>query len=273
MKFGFNWQNYLDGACGKYSLRHALLLLGIPSTKSDVTQATGLPGWLTMLLGTDEWRIKEALKYFACRPIEFKTKAKRVFKFKIDKLLISGCPVIVSVQNDNLWIVICGKRNKDEYYYIDSADSELISHFSWNQLVSEINSDIYYLIGVKPYYLSHLKHSLVHNFRYVEKILNRGDTLFQWWVYYLNDLIKIFELRSHGQSRILADEFFRKYRKLICNKISSKYPNFDREILRWEYNNYFTVAELHNLTLSKNRVEKAIHKFTLAYFSAIRETY
>lgn len=272
-KIGFECQHYLDGACGKYSLRHALLLLGIPSTKRDVTQATDSPGWLTMLLGTDEWKIKEAIKYFGCRPIELKTRVKRVFKFKIDSLLKSGCPVIVSVQNDSHWIVISGKRNKDEYYYIDSADSELISFYSWNQLVSEIDNDVYYLIGVKPYYSSYLKYSLIHKFRYVEKILNRGDTLHQWWGYYLKDLIKIYDMRSSGRGRISANEFFQKYRELICTKISSMHPNFDKKILRWEYNNYFTVAKMHGLTLSKNRVEKAIKKSTSALSTAIREIY
>lgn len=40
---GFDWQS--TNACGKYSLQHALLLLGVPITQRDADGLTRVPRW------------------------------------------------------------------------------------------------------------------------------------------------------------------------------------------------------------------------------------
>jgi hypothetical protein len=179
----------------------------------------------------------------------------------------------VTFQNDKHWAVICGRRGRYIYYYIDSANKKLVSFYKWDSLIKDIDNDSYYLIGLKPSRSIKLKHSLVHKFSNVEKILNRGDNLYQWWGYYLRDLNIIFNCPSNKQSGISAKEFSDKYGNSLYNKIKSLYPFFDKKILRWEYNNYLTVAKMHNFTLSKDRVNKAKKKFSLFYTTAIDQTY
>jgi len=263
-KIGFDWQPVLSGACGKYSLGHALLLVGIPLTKKEANKATGVPTFVTIAFGTNEKQLKKGIKYYDCHPIEYSTTRKNNFRQKLDGLLKKGIPSIVSLQGDDHWAVICGKRNKDEYYYIDSADSELISYYHWDELVADIDNDTYYLIGVKPNNANYLKHSLVHNFSEVEKVLNRGDELYEWWGYYLEDLNEVFDCPDSTKNVITASEFFDTWGRKIFNTAKYFYQYFDEEQMKWELNNYRKVAELHNLTLSKDKLNEALISFSAA---------
>lgn len=263
-KIGFEKQRLLDGACGKYSIIHALLILGIPITRQDANKATNLPPILTAIIGTDEKKLKKAIRYFKCKPVEFITTNKRDFRTKLDGLLKRGCPVILSFQGYNHWAVICGKKNKGDYFYIDSADYKLISYYDWDSMIEDIDNDKYYLIGVEPNDSGILNYSLVHNFTSVEKILNRGDNLYQWWGFYLEDLMEIFDCPSKHKKEITAKDFFHNHGGMIykVSKYFSYY--FDDKLMKWEYENYRTVARAHNLTLSKDKLNEAIAKFSAA---------
>jgi len=263
-QIGFDWQSFYSGACGKYSLVHSLLILGIPLSLKEATKATGLSWWETARIGTDESKIKKAIRSFDCKPIEYKTMSENDFRKKLDSLLRLGVPAIVSFDGDDHWAVICGNRNKDEYYYIDSADSELISYYRWDDLVDDIDNDTYYLIGVKPNNANNLKHSLVHNFSEVEKVLNRGDALYKWWGYYLEDLNEVFDCPDSTKNVITASEFFDIWGRKIFNTAKYFYHYFDDAQMKWELNNYRKVAEMHNLTLSKDKLNEALISFSAA---------
>ncbi len=89
--------------------------------------ATKNPWWLTAVIGSDESK-KKRLNILVVDFIECKTIRKTIFRKNLDGLLKQGIPVIVSIQRDKHWAVTCGKKSKDVYFYIDSADSGLISY-------------------------------------------------------------------------------------------------------------------------------------------------
>lgn len=269
-KIGFYWQSKLSGACGQYSLRHALLLLGIPITKNETNKATGVPPILVRIFGTNEEKLKQGVYYFDCRPIEFTTKNIIKFREKLDSLLMKGIPAIVSFMKDKHWAVVCGKKTKNTYFIIDSSDKDLITYYHWDDLVDLMNNDTYYLVGVKPNNKNQLRHSLVHNFSRAEKVLNRGDELYAWWGYYVEDLNEIFDCPDSNKNILTADEFFNKWSKKIFDSARFFFNNSDEKQLLSELKNYKTVAELHNLTLSEDKLTDAIINFSaaLTYLSA-----
>lgn len=264
-KIGFYWQPNYSGSCGQYSLRHSLLLLGIPITIKDAHKATKVNPIIAAIKGTDENKLKKAIYYYDCHPIVVTTKNKIKFREKLDNLLMEGIPAIVSFNEDEHWAVVCGKKSKDTYFIIDSADDDLITSYHWSDLIDYIDNDTYYLIGVKPDNENHLKHSLVQNFSKAEKVLNRGDELFAWWGYYLEDLNEVFDCPNSENNIISAEEFFKYWGEKIFNSAKYFYSDFDQKQMKWELNNYKIVAELHNLTLSKDKLTDAIINFTAAF--------
>ncbi len=226
-KIGFNWQSKYSGSCGQYSLQHSLLLLGIPITQKDAHKATKVHPIIAAIKGTDENKLKKGIYHYNCHPIVFTTMNKIKFREKLDNLLMKGIPAIVSFNEDEHWAVVCGKKSQNIYFVIDSNDYDLITSYHWSDLVDYIDNDTYYLIGVKPNNENYLKHSLVRNFSKAEKVLNRGDELYAWWGYYLEDLNYIFDCPASGNNIISAKEFFKNWGEKIFNSTKYFYVNFD----------------------------------------------
>ena len=261
---GFDKQAKLSGACGKYSMQHALLVLGIPITQKDASKATGVPPIAAMRFGTDRSELKRGLRYFGCDAVEyvFLDDSDKLRK-KLDWLLESGCPVILSVEGDDHWIVIAGKESENKYYWIDSADDDVIGYWSWKDIVDWIDNDEYYLMGVEPKNQSQLRHSLVRDWSKVYALLDDED-LCDYWGYYLEDLVEIFDSPIGAADALTAKEFFDQFSKMIHDASCYYYLYSDADKMKWELGNYRKVATLHNLTVSRDKIPQAIASLSAA---------
>jgi hypothetical protein len=132
---GFQNQPWYSGACGKYALQHVLLLLGVPITQKDANKATRIPSVLTFIKGTNEKALIKAIKYFDCTPIIIKGKKIYLFKKQIDNYLSKGCPIILSVESGSHWVTLAGKKSKNLYYWIDSADPKIVGYWTWQDIM------------------------------------------------------------------------------------------------------------------------------------------
>jgi len=240
---GFEQQDAGDGACGKYALRHALLLLGIPVSQREASAATQVPPWKAMQRGTNEAEIKRGLKEFGCTGIEYTGRSRRSYTAHINRCLRGALPVIITAENDEHWAVIAGKKSRTEYFWIDSAEPEVIGCWHWNDILAWIDNDVFYGIGVQPRNREQLAHSLVPRFPEYAQLM-KDPTLRQYWGYYLDDL---YGGSLNGES---PRQFFEKYRKPIIDTICIQYPEADKETITWELKNYETVAVAHNLVPS-----------------------
>jgi hypothetical protein len=240
---GFEQQSTGDGACGKYALRHALLLLGIPVSQREANVATQVPPWKTMQRGTNEADIKRGLREFGCTGIEYTGKSRRSYAAHINHCLKNGLPVIITAENDEHWAVIAGKKSRTSYYWIDSADPDLIGAWHWDDILNWVDNEVFYGIGVQPRSKDQLVHSLVPRFSEFFQLM-KDTTLRQYWGYYLDDLY------GGTVNGLSPRQFFDAHRKNILDTICIQYPAADRETITWELKNYETVAVAHNLVPS-----------------------
>jgi ABC-type bacteriocin/lantibiotic exporter with double-glycine peptidase domain len=135
------------GACAQYSIRHALLLVGIKPSMREIFKATRKSQLGVTINGTDEKRIKNALMSFGCIAKEYKLHSFGLARMILNGLLMHHIPVILSVEADEHWVVIAGHRGK-KYVWIDSADKKLTGAWLWSELVEWIDNDEIYFIGV-----------------------------------------------------------------------------------------------------------------------------
>ena len=255
---GFEQQTQGDGACGKYALRHALLLLGIPVSLREASAATQVPPWKAIQRGTNEAEIKRGLKEFGCTGVEYTGKSRRSFAAHINHCLRNGLPVIITAENDDHWAVIAGKKSRSHYYWIDSADPDVIGAWHWDDILEWIDNTVYYGIGVQPKNRDQLAHSLVTRFSEYAQLM-KDATLRQYWGYYLDDL---YGGSLNGEN---PRQFFDKYRKPIIDTICIQYPAADRETITWELKNYETVAVAHNLVPSLIELTAALTLIAVGY--------
>jgi hypothetical protein len=240
---GFEQQSLGDGACGKYALRHALLLLGIPVSQREASAATQVPPWKAMQRGTNEAEIKRGLKEFGCTGVEYLGRSRRAYTAHLNACIRRGLPVIITTQHDEHWAVIAGRKSPSMYYWIDSAETEVIGAWAWKDILEWIDNDVYYGIGVQPRNAAQLKHSIVQRFDEYAPLM-KDATLRQYWGYYLDDLY------GEPVGRMSPRHFFDAYRTAIVDTICMQYPMADRETLAWEMKNYETVALAHRLVPS-----------------------
>lgn len=260
---GFTWQEYLDGACGKYSLQHALLCLGIPVSQGDVSKGTRVPEWLTRFTGVGSPGLIRAVRRFGCVPIEFMSTSAVEMKEFVDRSLIKQMPVILSVQGDDHWSVLAGRDGDRAYFWIDSADEDLIGSWTWKKIEHWIDNDQYYGLAIKSRRGEQLRHSLVPHFAEIWHALE-DDDLREFWGFYLEDLLEGFDCPLFSKGVLSAEEFFDSYGETIAEAVSQQYLYADEDALEWEIGNYRTVARSHRLTLRKSGIPRAIALITAA---------
>src|SRR5687767_343563 len=128
---GFEWQR--PGACGTYSLQHALLLLGIPITQRDAQRAARVSRRTLPLFGTNEVKMQKAIRARSCRPVVRSLFHRALARLEIDRLLLGNCPVILSVRGGDHWVVLAGRR-REQYIVVDSNDKALVRARDWEEL-------------------------------------------------------------------------------------------------------------------------------------------
>ena len=260
---GFNWQS--KGACGKYSLQHALLLLGAPITQCDADRLTRVPRERAAKHGIDESAIKRAVRSAGFVPLEHNYSTPGRARRAVDGMLGRGIPVIVCVEACDHWGVLAGRQGA-KYIWIDSLDDDLIGAWTWEDIDDWFDVDEdepeYYLLGVKPKRTADLRHSLVPRFPEVRKLLDDAD-LCEYWGYYLEDLLEAFDSPA-ADGAVAATEFFDRHHKTLFAAVSHYYADADTAKLRWELGNYRKVAVAHGLAVSPSREVEAVARLSAA---------
>ena len=181
-----------------------------------------------------------------------------------------GSPIIISTDDSEHWAVLAGRQGS-KYVWIDSDDNNLIGAWPWADVhhwmcpdpaKAKPNDPPYYGIGVTPKASSLLAHSLVPRITEARKLLEDAD-LCEYWGYYLEDLLTIFDSPTRGEA-ITAQDFFERYEKTVIDATTIHYAYSDLQQLRWEAACYRKVAMAHNLTISPQQVIPAVASLSAA---------
>jgi hypothetical protein len=260
---GFEWQR--PGACGTYSLQHALLVLGMPITQRDAQRAARVSRRTLPLFGTNEVKMQRAIRTRSCRPVVRSLYHRSLARIEIDRLIANDCPVILSVRGGDHWVVLAGRR-REQYVVIDSNDKALVRARDWEELADWmiVGSDDgeYYFIGVRPRDERRLRHSIVPKFASVWGLLG-DDGLRSHWGYYLEDLLEAFDCPPSPRG-VSARRFFDEHGELLFQVSCHYYQHAKPPKMRWELSNYRKVAVAHELTVSRERLPRAIASLSSA---------
>lgn len=254
------------GSCGKSSLQHALLLLGLPITMRDANRLTRVPRWKHVIRGTNEREIQAAIRRCGLRPLERSFKTDAPLRRSVDQMIDRGLPVIVCVEDFDHWAVLAG-RTGERYWWIDSADRALIGSWRWADIAGWIHQKHprpeFYAIGVAPRRRRDVTHSLVPRFRDVAKMLRADQGLRQYWGYYLEDLLDVFDCPPSPRA-LPAQRFFDRHARRLYHASATYYADADTVKLRWEIANYRKVAIAHRLTMSRRAEVEAVARLSAA---------
>lgn len=259
---GFGFQG-LTGRCGIYSIKHALLLCGVPTIQSSLIKRAGFNGMgfkdivvknkLNIKKAFENWGtsdsgIKKALRYYKINYKLIYTDDENVFLRKVDRALSKGNPIIVSVGNFDHWSVLGGKYS-NKYLVIDSSGDELFDLYTTSEVIdycyNETDSN-----KVKSYYGIELTSKVKNNsLMHVKSLVNKvssDETLLSWWGYYLALLKYYFSFnRNKKNSMISISEALRAGKKSLIRYIKEAYGCSKKEIA-YEIDNLILVAEAYS---------------------------
>lgn len=206
-----------------------------------------------------------AIQSFDCTATAYDVDTEEKAKKKIDEALDNKYAVVVSVENSDHWAVLAARDDK-RYYFIDSAEGELIGRCKWKEISSWLgnknykNSEVcYYFIVVKPKDKT-LQHCITGKVNDLLKLWEEDETIINYWSYYLTDLLDVFDSPPDKKDSISSKEFFSKHGAMIYKVAAISYLYTDEDLLVYELQNYQTVAETHGLHLSRESELKAMLK-------------
>ncbi len=257
---GFDHQKANSFNCGQRALIHALLLLGTPLSEDDAHKTTKIPRWFAKINGTNEKAILRGIRKVGCVAYDHSYSDPEEARAKVDSYLKLGLSIILCVEDFKHWAVLAG-RSGDKYMWIDSFDDALIGAWSWNDITDWIESDEFYFIAVSPMDPEGLRHSIVPQFSSIAKTLKADTEFAQWYGYFLEDLLEVFDC-TYEKTSMSAKDFFDKYGETIYQNSVSWYAYADEQSNRWEYENMKRVALAHKLTVSIDRIPEAIAGLT-----------
>jgi hypothetical protein len=251
-EYGFERQSNGAGNCAQRSLVHAMLVLGTPITPKDAHRRTERTISQTNISGTKAKDLIKGINRSNCAAIPVELTDDTEVKSRIDELLSEGYPVILHINNASHWIVIAGKDEKDNYYWIDSLESKITGRTTWKNIRfwAEYNGN-YYFIGVKPKN-EDVQHSLVSRFQTLYPMFDDKYFISKWGVY-LEDLLEMFDTPGEDVETITPEEFFKKYSEKITDSIKHISGVVDRNDIKYELNNYLRVASSYNMRIPKEK--------------------
>jgi hypothetical protein len=240
-KFGFNYQG--NGNCGQWAVLNTLLILGIVISNKDAhnrTKTSKLEAWMN---GTDEKRIKKALRKYACNPVDYNIYDEDELKEAMDKMLNKNFPLIISVSNYEHWAVLAGKK-AERYYWIDSSEKSIVGYCDWNALINWMQAD-----DEQPFYFIAVNHSKnsypIQNVDVLFRLSINNEWLFFHYGRTLRDLIDI-AANDGNQDKEVAI-LLEKHKGNVVSNIVYLYEYADEEDLYEMMDNYTTLAKLHNI--------------------------
>ncbi len=250
-----------NGACGKSSLLHAMLLLGIPSHHREVARLTRVPVWRHRTSGTSERALIGAIRRAGLRPIEGSYVREPGVHGALDRLLDRGVPAILSVQNGNHWVVLAGRAGAT-YWVIDSERIALILPLGWEQVARALGvrrrePELYFL-GVEPRDRRQLARSVVPRFGRLAPQLLADPPLRERWGDLLVDLLQVFDCPA--RRAISSEVFFARHgatlRTLVRDALARAEP--PRGAPTWYLRACRRIAAAHRLGMSPDREAHAI---------------
>jgi hypothetical protein len=302
---GFEYQPKIEGSCGAYALGHALNLVGVNGRIETLKNSSSYVSWSksvennlsfsgfinpfnTVLkisndVGTLEKGIVSGIKKNGCNPVKIDNHSKPISKKILDKHLRSGYPIILfvnysKVKGDNGHWLVCAGKTKGKYIIIDSLplkqeNREIISLYTWGKVADrcinfESEKTYFQLYGFAVQ--SSKRISAVKKFnKYLNKIL-KDNLLREWWGYYLNDLVEIFESGHKLKNKITSKNFFNKFSSTLLKNVLRWNEEIDSTRIKQELLNYQLIADTYNLVISRIRLEEALISFTVALTKASR---
>ncbi len=257
--YGFNYQQY--GNCGQFALLNALLLLGIPVTNKQAHKKTGVTITKSTFSGTDSKNIIKGIKCFNCKAIKFQSDSESETKKKMDDLLNNNIPLIIGCEDYDHWAVLAGMKD-NKYYWLDSADEDIIGLSYWDELEDWIKYEDeddykYFFIAVKP------KNSgySISNLNELYKISYKNEDLFFTFGEKLQDLLEIFD--DNNKANYSAAKLLSQYKETIIDGICRLYYYSDKTEIEKLFDDYFTIAELYKLKIDKEKRVQALIEFTI----------
>jgi hypothetical protein len=251
-QYGFMYQE-VYGDCGEYAILHAALVLGIPISSETVHRATGVSKKHSAIYGTSAGAIRRALNKFDLESVVCDIKDEEEAKKAIDRALETGYPIIASVENEEHWIVLVSKDSHG-YYWIDSSDYQLLGCSGFREIsewleYEEEDKTGYYFIVVKPKDENIMKHSISGCFNNILKLYEKDEDLIYYWGWYLAGLKEALDCPKDKKEVISAKAFFEKHRSTL--EEACKIIDDSESDLEYELSNFSIVAQMHNLTMSK----------------------
>lgn len=266
---GFDYQSSWAGNCAQRALIHSLLLLGIPILESDAHHKTGVSKYKALLQGTSLSSLKKAILRCGCIPYLYESRNASDIRKHIDEFLKRGLPIIVNAEEGTHWGVLASKRSYDYYYWIDSDDTRLYGCYHWVKIRDWIeNAGGYLVVGIRPKDDKKFDHSIVKNFGTVYSYFD-DDDLAEYWGYYLDDLVNLFDSPSDRKLGLSAEVFFDKYGERIVENLYWQHGNVEKRRIGYELLNYLKVASAHNLSVSIAEEDNALIGITAAMAYAI----
>lgn len=124
-----------QASCGPASLRNALQVLGIERSEEELaslsgctTQGTSPRGMMRalLLIAKDNPRVM---------PGPLTERRDDIAILRLSACIQKGHPVILMVDNDEHWAVCFGTLGSDIFHLADSADEEMVRHYSAERLL------------------------------------------------------------------------------------------------------------------------------------------
>ena len=263
-KHGFERQIKNDRNCAQHSLAHALLLLGEPTFLKIVHKRTDRTRTQTMQGGTKSRDLIKGVNRSNCVAIPIEVNTENEAKSHIDTFLEEGIPVIAHINKASHWIVLAGKDDNQNYYWIDSEKAKIIGRDKWKNIRHWLYANsTYYFTGLKPKNEERIDFSLVKRIPVLYPIFN-DHYLMNRWGYYLEDLLEIFDTPNHTKDVISSKEFFQKYAVKIVDAVQNYDGETSRNNIKAEIINYMIVANAYNMSVTQDREMDALINLSVA---------
>lgn len=119
--------------CGPLALRNALAAIGVDRSTEEcetLCKVSATNGT------TNNNMVKGLHKLEECRPSVIQEIRPEIAFLRLDASLRAGRPVIICVDNWSHWISAIGRLGNARILVVDSANSELVLSYGWEQLLN-----------------------------------------------------------------------------------------------------------------------------------------
>ncbi len=246
--------------CGPFSLKHALVMLGIFQHEDQISLAAESTWWN----GTDETGLVKAARRYKCKLIHFQSSNPDDARRLLNNYLKKRLPCILSVNNWEHWVTVVS-YTKGKYVLIDSEMDKVISIKSSNQLLRYWKYKDYYdnVVSYDGYVLQP-KFKVYTRAKFTPSIANylmykKNEELSKKWDKYFDDLISICKPRTKLTINMITfSEFLRRNEKNLVKKIADWHGMPAYNELKKILQNMRFVADVYDLIIPIDDEKKCL---------------